>query len=136
MAVPLRRAAVTAAVVVLAALSLASCGLGVQPTVATFEIDGGEHYKIELATPELIGHAKRLLAGESLAAVPNGVVVHGDSGVNAPWSWHIDPESLEFSNLTTEGCDGTPQHVEDGIVTFDSFCPWSARVIAVEGPDS
>jgi len=114
-------------------MSVTGCVAGPQAPVATFEVAGGEQYKIELATPELIEHAKGLLAGESLAAIPNGVVVRGDSGVNEPWSWHIDPATLEFANVTIEVCDGIPQYVEDKIVTSDRFCPWSARVVAVEG---
>ena len=43
---------------------------------------------------------------------------------------------VEFANVTIEVCDGIPQHVEDEIVTSDRFCPWSARVVAVEGPDA
>jgi hypothetical protein len=131
------RSVVAFAVVLGSSLAtLSGCISGPKPTVATFEVAGGEQYKIELATPELIEHAERLLAGESLAAIPNGVVVRGDSSVNAPWSWHIDPATLEFANITIEVCDGTPQHVEDGVITSDRFCPWSARVIAVDGPDS
>lgn len=117
-------------------LVVAGCSSGPEPTVATFEVAGGEQFRIELATPELVEHAKGLLAGESLAAIPNGVVVRGDSSVNAPWSWHIDPATLEFANVTIEVCDGIPQHVEDEIVSSDRFCPWSARVVAVEGPDA
>lgn len=127
---------VTAAAVVALTLAIAGCVSGPEPTVVTFEVAGGEQFKVELATPELVAHAKGLLAGESLAAIPNGVVVRGDSGVNEPWSWHIDPSTLEFANVTIEVCDGIPQYVEDEIVTSDRFCPWSARVVAVEGPDA
>jgi hypothetical protein len=101
--------------------------------VATFEVAGGEQYKIELATPELVDHAQRLLDGESLPAIPLGTVVRNAPGVNAPWSWHIDPATLEFAAVTIEVCDGIPSYVEDGIVTSDQFCPWSAKVIAVDG---
>ena len=128
------RTVVAVAVLAGVAVSVAGCVAGPTPTVATFEVAGGEQYKIELVTPELIEHAKGLLAGESLAAIPNGVVVHGDSAVNEPWSWHIDPATLEFANVTSEVCDGIPQYVEDEIVTSDRLCPWSARVVAVEGP--
>lgn len=126
----------TAAAVAALTLTVAGCVSGPEPTVVTFEVAGGEQFKVELATPELVAHAKSLLAGESLAAIPNGVVVRDDSGVNEPWSWHIDPSTLEFANVTIEVCDGIPQYVEDEIVTSDRFCPWSARVVAVEGPDA
>ena len=66
-------------------------------SVATFQVAGDQTYKIELATPELIAHTERLLAGEEIAAIPLGTVVRDDPGVNEPWSWHIDPTTLEFA---------------------------------------
>jgi hypothetical protein len=104
-----------------------------QPVVATFQVAGDETFKVELATPDLIDHAKQLLAGEDVAAIPNGTVVRNDPGVNAPWSWHIDPATLSFADATIEVCDGLPSYVEDGTVTSDQYCPWSAKVIAVSG---
>ena len=106
------------------------------PTVVTFEVAGypDETYKIELATPELIEHVKQIMAGEDVALIPNGLVVRDDPGVNAPWSWHIDPASLNFADVTTEVCDGLPSYVEDGTVTSPYFCPWSTKVIDLTGP--
>lgn len=104
------------------------------PTVATFEVAGEQTYKIELATPELIQHAKDLMAGSQEGRIPNGLIVRDDPSVNAPWSWHIDPQSLEFADATTEVCDGLPEYVEDGTLTSPYYCPWSAEVIAIEGP--
>ena len=101
--------------------------------VATFEVVD-QTYKIELATPELVQHARDLLAGDDVAGIPNGKVVRDDPGVNAPWSWHIDPETLEFADQATEVCDGLPEYVEDGTLTSDIYCPWSAVPIALEGP--
>ena len=104
--------------------------------VATFEVAGAETYKIELVTPELIDHAQRLLDGEDVAGIPLGRVVRGEAGVNEPWSWHIDPETLEFAEVTIEVCDGLPSFVEDETVTSADFCPWSAKVVAIDGlPD-
>ena len=65
------------------------------PVVATFEVAGSEQYKIELITPELVEHTVGLLNGEDLEAIPLGTVVRDDAGVNAPWSWHIDPAVAE-----------------------------------------
>ncbi|MBH0023776.1 hypothetical protein [Salinibacterium sp. SWN248] len=131
-----RRALLAAAVAGVALITVSGCIAGPEPTVAVFEVPSGGQFTIELVTPELVEHAQALLAGENLAAVPQGVVVREPSSVNMPWSWHIDPATLEFTNITTEACDGIPQYVEDEILTSDSFCPWSARVIAVEGPDA
>ena len=106
-----------------------------QNPVAVFEVAGSETYKIELATPELVQHAKDLMVGKPGAAIPLGTVVRDEPGVNAPWSWHIDPATLEFADMTIEVCDGLPSYVEDGTVTSDQYCPWSAKVIDIEGLD-
>ncbi len=118
-----------AAAALLAVIALTGC---VQKNpVATFQVVD-ETYKIELTTPELQQHARDLLAGEDVASIPNGVVVRDDPGVNAPWSWHIDPATLEFADMTIEVCDGLPSYVEDGVVTSDRYCPWSAKIISID----
>jgi hypothetical protein len=100
-------------------------------TVVTFQV-GAEQYRIELTDPADIAIARQLLAGEQAPRIPNGRIVRGDDGgVNTGYSWHIDPGSLEFADITTEVCDGLPSYVEDGTLTGDYFCPWSAQVIAV-----
>ncbi|MDF1478582.1 hypothetical protein PYV02_05735 [Leifsonia sp. H3M29-4] len=104
------------------------------PTVATFEVAGQQTFKIELATPELIQHAKDLMAGSEEGRIPVGTIVRDDPSVNAPWSWHIDPATLEFADATIEVCDGLPEYVEDGTLTSDTYCPWSAEVIEITGP--
>ncbi|MFS0894515.1 hypothetical protein [Microbacterium sp. 179-I 3D3 NHS] len=105
------------------------------PSVATFEIEG-KRFRIELITPELVEHAEDLLAGEEVPAIPVGRIVRDDPSVNAPWSWHIDPATLEFADFTTEVCDGLPEYVEDGTLTSDTYCPWLATVVSVEPLDA
>lgn len=127
----LRIAVPAAFAVVFALVGCAPSG----PTVATIQVAGDQTYKVELATPELIQHAKDLMNGVTEEGrIPNGKVVRDDPGINAPWSWHIDPATLEFADATTEVCDGLPEYVEDGIVTSDYYCPWSTEIIAIEGP--
>jgi hypothetical protein len=115
----------------LATLALAGCGASpAVPSIATFEIEG-QRFKIELVSPELVRHATRLLSGEEVAPIPLGRIVRDSPSVNAPWSWHIDPATLEFADFTTEVCDGLPEFVEDGTLTGDTYCPWLAKVIEV-----
>jgi hypothetical protein len=116
-----------------ATVGLAGCAQS-GPTVATFQVAGDQTYKIQLVTQEQIDHVKALIAGSQEGLIPNGKVVRDDAGVNAPWSWHIDPKSLEFVDITTEVCDGLPEYVEDHTVTSDYYCPWSAKAIKLEGP--
>jgi hypothetical protein len=100
--------------------------------VVTFRVVD-EEYRILLTDPADIEIARRLLAGEEAPSIPNGVIVRGDDGgVNTGYSWHIDPESVEFAEMTIEVCDGVPSFVEDGTLTGDQFCPWAAEVIAIE----
>ena len=100
-------------------------------TVVTFQV-GDEQYRIELTDPADIAIARQLHAGQEAPRIPNGLIVRGDDGgVNIGYSWHIDPASLEFADFTTEVCDGLPSYVEDGTLTGDYFCPWSAEVIAI-----
>jgi hypothetical protein len=100
--------------------------------VVTFRV-GDEEYRILLTDPADIEIARQLLAGEAAPRIPNGRIVRGDDGgVNTGYGWHIDPESVEFADFTIEVCDGVPSFVEDGTLTGDQFCPWSAEVIAIE----
>ena len=102
--------------------------------VATFQVVG-ETFRIELVTPELIDHAQRLFDGEELATIPVGKIVRPDPEVNTGWHWHIDPKTLEFADFTTEVCDGLPSYVEDKTLTSDTYCPWSAKIIAMDYPE-
>src|SRR5687767_9507384 len=101
--------------------------------VVTFRVASGEEYKIRLTDPADIEIARKLLAGEEAPRIPNGVVVRGEPDINTGYTWHIDPESVEFADFTVEVCDGLPSDVEKGIITSDRYCPWSAEVIAIDG---
>jgi len=90
-----------------------------------------ETYRIQLIDAADIEIARRLLRGEEAPRIPNGVVVRGETGVNTGYTWHIDPASVEFADVTTEVCDGKPSDVEAGAITSDRYCPWSAKVIEI-----
>ncbi|HEU4321795.1 MAG TPA: hypothetical protein VFS21_01485 [Roseiflexaceae bacterium] len=100
--------------------------------IVTLRVADSETYRILLTDPADIEAARRLLAGEQAPSIPNGRVVRGDPGVNTGYSWHIDPDSLEFVEVTIEVCDGKPSDVEQEIITSEQFCPWSAKVVALD----
>ena len=127
------------ALVALAAAALASSGCGsgdgasaspTGPVVVTFEVVD-ERFKALLTDPADIDIARRLLAGENVPSIPNGRVLR-ETGVNEGYGWSLDPNDLEFADITIEVCDGLPSDVETGVVTGDRYCPWSAIVLAVE----
>ncbi len=99
-------------------------------TIVTIKVID-ETYKVELVKPADIAIAKQLLAQQIPPKIPNGLIVRDSPGPNAPWSWHIDPASFEWADMTTEVCDGLPSYVEDGTLTSPYYCPWSAEVVAV-----
>jgi hypothetical protein len=73
----------------------------------------------------LVGRGNLQIVGGSLAA--------GDGGFNAPWSWHLEPGSVRFSEAAIEVCDGCPSFVEadlDDWLRQGSYCPWSTEVEA------
>ncbi|HWR85374.1 MAG TPA: hypothetical protein VN200_05215 [Rhodoglobus sp.] len=127
----------TAAVVALAvAFGLSGC-TPQEPTVVTFEVAGEQTYRIELTSREHIDHVRALMDGSTEEGrIPVGRIVRDDPGVNEPWSWHIDPATLEFADFTTEVCDGLPEYVEDRTLTSDTYCPWIAEPIELTGPGS
>ena len=101
--------------------------------VVTFRVADVEEYRIRLTDPADIEIARKLLAGDETPNIPNGIVIRGEPNVNVGYTWHIDPESVEFADFTVEVCDGLPSDVEKGIITSDRYCPWSAEVIAIDG---
>ena len=114
-------------------LILAACGNATDKGVSvTFRVADKEQYKIQLTDPADIETARQLLAGEEGPKIPNGKIVFSDPSINQGYSWHIDPETIEFADMTTEVCDGLPSDVEQGIITSDYYCPWSAEVIAID----
>jgi hypothetical protein len=73
-----------------------------------------------------------MLAGEEVPLIPTRVIVRGGASVNEGYSWHIDPETLEFAGFTTKVCDGLPSDVEQEILASDRCFPWAAEVIAID----
>jgi hypothetical protein len=142
----------------LAALALAACAAAAssgsggpsrspadvasQTPVATADIPAGaivtirvgdEEYRVLLTDPNAIATAEDVAAGRHDPLIPVGTVIRtDDGGVNSGYSWHIDPASFEWAEMTTELCDGRPSYVEDGTLGGDIFCPWSAEVVSVE----
>jgi hypothetical protein len=145
--------------VAIASLVLAACSAATEPTSAapssapasqasatpaapsepatgmiiTIRTSGDEEYRVLLTDPGDIATAEELAAGERDPLIPVGTVVRtDDGGVNTGYGWHIDPASFEWAEITMELCDGRPSYVEDGTLSGDIFCPWSAEVVSVE----
>jgi len=104
--------------------------------VVTVRVADAEEYRIRLTDLDDIGIAQKLPAGESAPRIPNGRVVRGEPDVNVGYSWHIDPDSVEFADTAIEVCDGRPSDVEKRVITSDRYCPWSAQLVAITPAES
>lgn len=118
-------------------LTLAGCDSGGEDPVA-YRVQVGDgadaqFFRIRLATDAQREAADSLAASGSRTIV-YGTLRRGDGGFNAPYSWHMEPGSVSFPDVTIELCDGRPQFVEEDldywIDTVGDFCPWNARVLA------
>jgi len=103
-----------------------------EPLPVTFVVEvSGERFNIRATEPAAIAdlEARRLSGARGVLL---GTLVAGDGGFNSPWSWHLDPTSIEVADAAIELCDGRPSMVEEDtaywIGTVGQFCPWGARV--------
>jgi hypothetical protein len=65
-----------------------------------------------------------------------GLVVAEAVPYNKPWSFHLDPTSISFAEMSIEVCDAATTYVEEHLAEVGGaflpgrrWCPWSSRVI-------
>jgi hypothetical protein len=106
----------------------------VEPEPVTFVIEvADEQFSVRATDPAAIaGLEGRRVSGQR--GVILGQLASGDGGFNNPWSWHLEPGSIEVPDAAIEVCDGRPSMVESDtsywIGTVGQFCPWDARVVS------
>ena len=118
------------------ALLITACGgdvAAMRPTPAqefVIEVEG-ERFRLrttDLTTATALDARRR----SGTLGVVAGRIVRGDGGFNTPWSWHLDPASIQVPQVSIELCDGRPSMVQDDldywVDTVRMYCPWSARV--------
>lgn len=124
-------ASTVAVLAVAASLLTASCSSSTAPTPAFVEfiVDvAGERFVVRTADKETIRLADENRLGRS-RRFPIGTLMPGSGGFNAPWTWHLDPSSVEFVEMAIEVCDGRPSYVETHQAEYPRYCPWGARVV-------
>ncbi|MFB9207662.1 calmodulin-binding protein [Nonomuraea spiralis] len=96
-----------------------------------------EHFIIRLTDPAKIQHARDLVNGETTDR-PHviGRILKRQVPYNPRWSYHYNPETVDFFDQAFEVCDATIPYVEDyldeaggaflpGLV----WCPWTSRLV-------
>jgi hypothetical protein len=115
-------------------LAAAACGSGPADPNQRFEYlvtVNGERFVVRASDPA----TNRALDGRLRSGKPGiiiGTVAKGDGAFNAPWRWHLVPETVNVADVSIELCDGLPSHVEADVdawmTSVKSFCPWGAVV--------
>lgn len=108
--------------------------------VFVVEVAEQESFRIALSDPDQIAAAEEMLASGK-SGIVYGALSRGDGGFNAPYSWHLRPETVTFPDLTVEACSGRPmsdveEDLDYWIDTLGAFCPWGSRVVARHLPQS
>lgn len=123
-----------------ALLSVGACADGDDPLVpeapARYTVEvSGEHFTVEVKTNAQVKDMEARLKSKEPGVI-NGKLLPGSGGYNAPWSWRLDPATVEVVDMAIEVCDGRPSMVEQDLSywlnTVQRFCPWGAKVVARE----
>ncbi len=110
------------------------------PTSAYFRFtgtDGKLLFVIKLVEPSKIEHARRILRGEETSRVHvQGTIVKKPAQYNPDWSYHLEPESIDFFEFAIEVCDSAIDYVEKHLdevggafLPNSHWCPWSSRLV-------
>lgn len=93
-------------------------------------------FVIELTDAAKVKQARSFVRGEQPSKSVKGTIVKEPKPYNAPWSWHIDPNSIEFFDKAAEVCDSSILQVEEHLdevggafLPHNVWCPWQSRVI-------
>jgi hypothetical protein len=118
-----------------------TCATTDAPDEAVFEITAcrgaehaplGERFRVLVRNPATIAALDARL-GQGPGRIVAGALRGGDGGFNAPWSWHLDPASVQVVEMAIELCDGCPSFIEQDLPAWlatGQYCPWSSEVTA------
>ena len=112
-----------------AVLTFGSCSDATDPDRASFVFrDPGSNsvVRLEITNPTGLEQAEDLLASGA-AQWALGTPRRGNGGFNAPYSWHLDPASITFAEVTIEACQVAASAVADDLdywIGFGQVCIW------------
>jgi len=94
-------------------------------------------FVIKLTDPVKIQKARDALSGkEKDARHVSGRIVKQSACYNAPWSYHLDPQSIEFFSVAIEVCDGAMGYIEShlddvggALLPGNRWCSWGSRLV-------
>ena len=118
---------------------LSSCHSAPDAGTAYFKVAGAteaDAFVIALTDPATIATARALASGQEPSKHVTGLVVAEAAPYNALWSFHLDPASISFAEMSIEVCDAATSYVEGHLAEVGGaflpgrrWCPWSSRVV-------
>jgi hypothetical protein len=82
--------------------------------------------RLEITNPAGLAQAEQLLTSGA-AQWALGTPRRGNGGFNSPWTWHIDPASVTFAEVTIEACQTAASAIGDDLdywINFGQVCIW------------
>src|SRR5689334_12362193 len=76
--------------------------------------------RVEITDAAGIADAAALLQSKEARWVL-GTIRRGDGGINAPYSWHLDPETVSFAEVTIEACQTRASAIADDLDYWIDF---------------
>jgi hypothetical protein len=111
--------------------SAAACARRTGGALVTLSICQGEKVTVWITNPAFITEAiaKKGMKGR----IPGFELIDGRD-CDPAWSWHVNPASPTWADLSTEVCDGCPHLVEQDKAAWlklGRYCPWATSVVDV-----
>lgn len=121
--------------------ALASLGTAHASDAAYFRVSGTEpsdEFVIMLTDEAKIAEARAIVDGtETVRVHVHGIILPVAEKYNAPWSFHLDPDTIQFFEMAAEVCDAKTSYVQDHLSDVGGaflpgghWCPWASRVIS------
>ena len=103
----------------------------------TFTDASEETFVARIDDPDVIAHARELLAGtETADPLIGGIVVTQPAPYNIGWSYHLDPESIFFFEFSIEVGDATMRYIEEHVdevggafLPGSRWTPWTSVLL-------
>ena len=99
------------------------------------------NFIIKLETPERVLMAREIISGQLPTLHVQGNIIKEPAIYNRGWSYHIDPDSIEFFSISSESCNENFANTESNLAnignTFLSnnrICPWKSYLVAEVEP--
>ena len=96
-----------------------------------------ETFTIKLTDPVKIQKARDIISGKD-QSMPHvaGKIIKEAACYNPPWSYHLDPQSIDFFASAIEVCDASIAYTESFLdeagghfLPGNHWCPWGSRLI-------